>query len=284
VEHQELNPGDGQYPKRLVERMGDEAPRLYFNGPLKLLNRCSMGVICADMIPGLCMYETNDMLFEIREWALNYIGGWHSVMETEIFRLALYRKNDPEGLRSATLVSARGLARENWDDFLNDRFGYSGPFRDFPEKPEYYRRAKAGELLMLSITEPDLKRQLRKNIMARNWLVCALADVVFVPFAEKGTKTYTNARRVVEAGIPVFTSEREENKDLHDLGVPALNRQTVGDFLGGLGAHKDGEPPFLPPAPQKPQPSVPAKKPKRRAMQTSFILGEKPERYDPSGK
>ena len=263
--------------------MGDDAPRLYCNGPLKLLDRFSMAVICADLIPGLCMYETNDMLFEIREWALNYIGGWHSVMETEIFRLALYRKNDPEGLRSATLISARGLAREDWDTFLADRFGYSGPFTDFPEKPEYYRRAEAGELLMLSITEPNFKRQLRKNIMARNWVACALADVVFVPFAEKGTKTYVNAQRVVAAGIPVFTSEREENKDLHALGVPALNRRTVGEFLADLGATKDGEPPF--PALACPAAHAPplSAKPKPREIQTHFSLRERRAHYKPDG-
>jgi len=283
VEYQELNPGDSQYPKRLMERMGDEAPRLYYNGPLKLLDRFSMAVICADLIPGLCMYETNDMLFEIREWALNYIGGWHSVMETEIFRLALYRKNDPEGLRSATLVSARGLARENWDTFLADRFGYSGPFTDFPEKPEYYRRAEAGELLMLSITEPNFKRQLRRNIMARNWLACALADVVFVPFAEKGTKTYTNAQRVLAAGIPVFTSEREENKDLHALGMLALNRGTVGKFLSDLGATKDGEPAFPPPARPAADMPPPSEKPKPREIQMHFSLWERRTHYKPDG-
>lgn len=280
MEYQELNPGDDLYPERLIERIGDEAPRLYYHGPLRLLDRFSMGVICADMIPGLCMWETNQMLFEIREWALNYIGGWHSVMETEIFRLALYRKNDPEGIRSATLLTARGMARENWDDFLNDRFGYAGPFRDFPEKPEYYRRAEAGELLMLSITEPQLKRMLRKNIMLRNWVGCALSDVVFIPFAEKGTKTYTIARQVVDAAIPVFTCEREENEDLYDLGVPALTRETVGDFLADLGATKGGTPPFPPPddGPRKQDPN-PTPKPRPQHKQSLLFVEDKEAHY-----
>lgn len=279
MEYQELNPGDERYPDRLIGRMGDEAPRLYYNGPLKLLDRFSMGVVCADMIPGLCMWETNQLLFEIREWALNYIGGWHSVMETEIFRLALYRKNDPRGIRSATLLTARGMARENRDDYLNDRFGYAGPFRDFPEKPEYYRRAEDGELLMLSITEPDLKRMLRKNIMLRNWVGCALADVVFIPFAEKGTKTYTIARRVVDASIPVFTCEREENQHLYDLGVPALNRNTVGDFLAELGATKDGDPPFPQPddGPKNQNPNPARKPPPRDKQSLLFVEDEQPD-------
>ena len=254
MEYQVLKPGDSSYPRRLIERMGPEAPVLYYQGPLKLLDRFTMAVICTDMIPGICMVETNDMLFKIREYALNYIGGWFSVMETEIFRLGLDRKNDTVGQRSVTMVTARGMARENWDDFLNDRFGYSGPFRDFPEKEEYYRRTRCGELLVLSVTEPDLKRVLRRNILARNWLACALADVVFVPFAEKGRKTYAICRRVVKAGIPVFTNKRDDNKDLHKLGITGLNRKTVGKFLEGLGAKTDGEPVF--PSPAGPPPLV----------------------------
>ncbi len=255
MEYHVLTPADERYPAKLRERLGADLPTLTYQGPLALLDRFTMGVICADMIPGLCMCEANDMLFKIREYALNYIGGWHSVMETEIFRLGLYRKNDPDGIRSVTMFTARGLARENWDDFLGDRFGYSGPFTDFPEKEEYYRRAGDGELLVLSITEPGYKRMLHKNIMQRNWLSCVLADVVFVPFAEKGTKTFTTCKRVVEAGIPIFTSGREENEHLHALGVPALNRKTVGGFLESLGANTDGEPAF--PRKELPQPTRP---------------------------
>jgi len=244
MEYQTLTSDHADYPKRLIDRLGDHAPVIYAHGPLHLLERFSLAVACSDLIPGMVFRATHDALFTIREFAMNYIGGWHSVMETEIFRLALDRETDQQGLRSLTLISARGLERESWDHFLADRFGYEGPFTGFPEKEEYERRTQHHELLMLSITDPELKRMTHKNIAARNWLACVLADVVFVPYAEKGTKTYALCKRALEAGLPVFTVEHEENGELIDLGVRALNRKTVGSFMEMLGASRHDEPPF----------------------------------------
>jgi len=244
MEYQTLTPGHAEYPRRLIERLGDDAPVIYAHGPLHLLDRFTMAVACSDLIPGMVFRATHDVLFTIREFAMNYIGGWHSVMETEIFRLALDRETDQQGLRSLTLVSARGLERENWDYFLADRFGFKGPFTGFPEKEEYERQTRHGELLMLSMTEPDLKRMTHKNIAARNWLACVLADVVFIPYAEKGTKTYALCKKTLEFGLPIFTVEHEDNGDLMNLGIRALNRKSVGLFMEMLGASRQGAPPF----------------------------------------
>lgn len=245
MEYRILTQGDKQYPRKLLTRMDACAPSpLYYHGPLKLLDRFSMGVLSSDLIPGRAMLEANQLLFTIRDYAINYVGGWHSVMETEIFRLGLYRNNDPNYLRSVTMCTARGIQRETWDGFLADRFGGKGPFTGFPEKEEFYRRAKCGELLVLSIVEPTLKRMTRNNVIERNVLVCMLSDIVFIPSALKGSKTLTVCKRILEAGIPIFTSIVDDNKDLHALGIPALDRKNVGKFLEGLGAKTTGETPF----------------------------------------
>jgi len=214
VEYQTLKSGEPAYPSRLNQRFGADAPTLHCYGPLKLLERFTLAVAASDLIPGKTMLATHQLLFTIREFGVNFIGGWHSVMETEIFRIALDRRNDPRGIRSLTLFSARGLERESWEGFLADRFGERGPFTDFPEKEEYLRRVREGELLVLSLTEPSLKKMTPVNIMVRNLAACALADVVFIPFAEKGRKTYTLCKRVLEMGIPIFATECAENKDL----------------------------------------------------------------------
>lgn len=244
MEHQVLKPGEAGYPSRLIARLGPEAPVLWYYGPLKLLDRFTVAVAASDSIPAQAMLATNQLLFTIREYGLNYIGGWHSVMETEIFRIALDCRNDSRNIKSLTMFSARGLEHESWEGFLADRFGEKGPFTGFPEKEEYLRKAQAGELLVLSLTEPSLKRMTRNNIMARNLGACVLADVAFIPFAEKGTKTYTLCKRVLEKGIPIFASECAENGDLVELGIPTLNRKSVGGFLEQLGASVNGEPPF----------------------------------------
>jgi hypothetical protein len=200
-------------------------------------------VISADSISGLAMMAANQLLFTIREYDLNFIGGWHSVMETEIFRLGLYRKN-----LTVTLFTAKGLERETYESFLVTRF--HPPLHEFPEREEYFRRAKGGNLLMLSVSPPEETRMKRPNIINRNWLACVLSDVVFVPFAEKGTKTLLLAKQVIAAQIPIFTTDHEDNKALHQLGIPGLSRKSVGDYLENLGAHrasplKEGQNPIV---------------------------------------
>lgn len=251
MEHRLLKPGEPGYPRRLTERLGTAAPVLHYHGPLQLLDRFTLAVAAADAIPARAFLATNELLFTIRDYALNYVGGWHSVMETEIFRLALYRRNDPQRLRSLTLCSARGLDHETWDRILADRFGEKGPFTGFPEKEEYYRRARDGEILVLSAVDPPVEKFTRDHILTRNWIACALADVVLIPFSAKGTKTYELCERVVSAGLRVFTTDCPENADLHALGIPAFCRGDVGPFLQGLGAATTGEPPFREPSPDE---------------------------------
>lgn len=231
MEYQILKPTDSAYPARLRDKLGKEAPVLYYNGPLEFLSRWTLAVISSDSIGGLGMLAANQLLFTIREYDLNYIGGWHSVMETEIFRLGLFRKNT-----TVTLFSAKGLAKETFDSFLLDRF--YPPLHEFPEREEYFRRAKSGNLLILSITEPSVGRTVRRNVMTRNWISCNLADSVFIPYAAKGTKTYALTKQLLAARIPCFTSDDAVNRELHLLGVPGLTRKNVDRYLEDLGAKK----------------------------------------------
>lgn len=273
MEYETLEPSDSRYPRKLLVRLGADAPVLYFHGPLKLLDRFCIGVVAGDALPAHAMLASNDMLFTIREYSMNYVGPWWSIMEMEIFRLALDVPRDPERRRSLTIFSARGLARENWDNFLGDRFGFKGPFTGFPQKEEFYRRARAEELLWFSITPPDQMRIERAKIRMRNWVACALCDVVFFPFSEKGAKSFNAVRRVVAAGIPVFTCQygpdkaTDVNKDLFDMGIASYNRKTVGKYLESLGATRDAPPPFPKPENERPividAPMGPIKRPSK---------------------
>lgn len=232
MEYKITTPNDSKYPQKLIKRLCDKCPdKIYYSGSLELLDHFTMAVICSDKSSGNTLLETNQVLFTVREYEMNYIGSWHSVIETEIFRLSLFRKNT-----TTTLFSAKGLNKETFESFLRDRF--FPPLHEFPEEDEYFRRAKDGELLMLSISDPDETRQLRKNIMERNWISCMLGDIVFIPYGPKGSKTYTMAKRISKVNIPVFTVDSEECKDLHKLGIPGFNRKTVKTFLEDNGAKR----------------------------------------------
>lgn len=243
MEYRVITPSEPKYPFKAKERLGDKAPKIYYNGKIELLDRFTMAVICSDKSHGIELLETNDILFTIREYDLNYIGSWHSIIETEIFRLGLFKgygtKNRTSkplrlGLRTVTLFSAKGLNNETYESYLLDRF--YPPLHEFPERDEYFRRAEEGELLMLSVCEPDETRQSRKNIMERNWIACVLGDIVFIPYGPKGSKTYITAKKIVETNIPVFTLDHPTSADLHKLGIPGFNRKTVKKFLEEHGA------------------------------------------------
>jgi hypothetical protein len=234
MEYKILTPQDSNYPRKLIERLGNKAPeKIYYYGPLEFLDRWTMAVLCSQEAGGTILLEMNQVLFTVREYDINYIGSWHSGMESEIFRLGLYKKFE---YNSVTLFTAKGLGIETYEEYLLDRF--YPPFDKIPERDEYLRRAKEGELLILSVSPPEETRQKHRNIMLRNWIACALGDLVFIPFGPKGSKTYTTAKKVVEAKIPIFTIDHEISVDLHHLGVPGFNRKTVGAFLEKMGAKK----------------------------------------------
>lgn len=257
MEYQIITPADKDYPRKLIERLGDKAPaKLYYNGPLKLLDRWTLGFFCSDLARGTVFMEMNQILFTLREYEINFIGSWFAGMETEIFRMGLYYDFD-----TVVLFSAKGIAVETYDKYLLDRF--YGPLGGFPEKDEYFRRAKDGELLMLSICDPMLTRRIYRNVMERNWIIAVLSDLIFIPYGPRGSKTYTTAKKIVKAKIPVFTFEHPKAEDLHKLGIPGFNRKTVRVFLEQMGAKKPvekKEPEViinLPPVDYKPPPKLP---------------------------
>ena len=243
MEYRVILPLDPAYPRKARERLGSAAPTLYYHGNIGLLERITMSVLCSDQSHGNELLETNQMLFTIREYDLNYLGSWHSVIETEIFRVGLFKGYSTRlrptkplklGQKTVTLFSAKGLARESYESYLLDRF--YPPLHEFPERDEYFRQAEAGELLMLSVCDPEDGRQSRKNIMARNWMACILGEIVFIPYGPKGSKTYITAKKLVEAGIPAFTLDHPTCADLHSLGIPGFNRNTIRVFFEEKGA------------------------------------------------
>lgn len=226
MEYKVLTPKDTAYPVKLKKLLGGNCPgKIYYNGPIAYLNNFTMSIISADSISGLAMMATNQVLFTIREYLMNYLTPAHSVMETEIFRLGLWKKCK----NTVSLFSVKGLEIESFESFLLDRF--YPPFDSFPEKDEYFRRAKNNELLMISLVDPNQTKQLRANILERNFTICCLGNIVFIPYGPKNSKTYTIAKKAVDLNLPLFTIEHPEAEDLHRLGIPGYNRESVKKLL-----------------------------------------------------
>ncbi|HUT54639.1 MAG TPA: hypothetical protein VM658_14710 [bacterium] len=272
MEYKVLKTSNRSYPRRLKERLGREAPTLYFHGPLELLDGFTMGVICADAIPADAFWAGNEVLYTVKEHSMNYIGGWRSFYETEIFRMGNHRKLH----NTVTCFSSKGLAHETFESFILDRFPPPVD-KDWFERDEYLRRAREGELLMLSITEPDVSRQIRKNVMKRNFIACALADIVFIPYAEKGSKTLITAKAAVKAGLPCFTGSHIINQALYDLGIPGHDRKSLKKYFAELGVpqHSNEKETAIhhPLAVNREVPSSPQPKPTTADAQLSLDFG-----------
>ncbi len=251
-----LKPGDPGYPQRLRERVPD-ATILHASGPLAHLSRWTMAFVTADVEPGAVTRAVWDMFFPVLEYEMNLIGGWRSVNEGVLFRSALEKP-----WISLTLFTCKGLDTETWESFISER--HPKPADYFLQRPEYDRRAAAGELLMLSAAPQGSRVQTRDAVMQRNWLACMLADVVFIGGAEKLSKqwsvdkkklvgkrqkTYTLARSLVKSKVPVFTVDHPDNKDLFELGVPGLTPKALHAFLAPHGAnlHAESSPSIAPP-------------------------------------
>lgn len=266
MEYKTLTKKSSKYPQKVLKRLGDGSPeKMYYHGALNILNKFTMCVVCSDEGSGIELVESGKVTNVILDYVINYIGGWHSVIESEIFWQGGLNKafNNKNKSNKLTLFSSKGLDVETYESFLLDRF--FPPMHQFPGREDYFKLAEAGELLMLSVSDPMEKRFKRKNIMERNFVACALADVVYIPYAEKGTKTYTIAKRVLNAGIPIFTIDLESCKDLLDLGIPGYNNKTIRVFLEKTGAelyvHDESPQIIMHNYKIPPQSSPPAKKP-----------------------
>ena len=250
MDYEVLTPDHPNYPPRLRERMGAEAPVLHARGALSHLSRWTMAFVTADVEPGGVIRAVWDVFFPVLEFEMNAVSGWQSVNEGVFLRSAL----DMPWI-SLTLFTACGIERETYMSFLDYR--HRPPQDSFVQRDEYERRAAEGELLLISASEPTNRRQSREVIMRRNWLACHMADVVFIGGAErvsmqwsvekrklvpKKQKTYALAKLLVKTGIPVFTVDHEDNRDLHALGIPGYNEKTVAAYLESLGAHRTKTP------------------------------------------
>jgi hypothetical protein len=241
-----LKPADSDYPQKLRDRLGKEAPVLYARGRLDYLSRWTMAFLTADVEPGNVTRGVWDMFFPVLEMEMNAIGPWQSVNEGVFFRSALEKP-----WISLTLFTARGIESETFESFLDYR--HRPPQHSFIQRPEYERRSAEGELLLLSISPPQHTAQTKDIIMIRNWIVCNLADAIFIGGAEKKSlqwsarlrkltprrqKTFALSKRLIAAGIPVFTVDHPDNMDLIDIGIQGYKPKDIQNAMVGWGSKR----------------------------------------------
>ena len=191
----QLKEDDARCPSMLWKYLGDGAPaRITALGNLDLLQHKTLALLCSVKCPGNLILQTYDLARQWREAGMTVIGGFHSPMERECLNILL------RGKQSIILCPARGI------EGMRLRGEYKQPLAD-------------GRLLLFSPFDSKQRRITVENAMIRNRFVAALADAVFVAYAEPGGKTEQFCREIVSWGKRLYTFIDDANANLLELGA-----------------------------------------------------------------
>jgi len=169
-------------------------PALSTIGHLGLLSRPSLGLLCSIRCPGSLILATYEFAKKAPQDGAVIICGFHSPMERTCLATLLAR-HIPVVYCPARRLNERGIPHA-WDGAFAEQ-----------------------RLLVLSPFVASQRRVTRTLARQRNFLVAALADVLFVPYAMRGGSTEALVRMSLHLGKPVCTLHDGENGNLMSLGV-----------------------------------------------------------------
>ena len=194
-----LNRSDWAPFLQLTQRLGEQAPaRIAAIGQPDVLRRLPLALFCSVKCPCDLILQTYDLAQQLRQAGVTVISGFHSPMEQECLAILL------RGTQPIVVCPARSIER------MRVSAVHEQPLAE-------------GRLLFLSpFTEKD-HRATEQTALYRNRFVAALADWVFVAYAEPNGKTEQLCREVVAWGKPLYTLESDANAHLTGMGAVALS-------------------------------------------------------------
>jgi predicted Rossmann fold nucleotide-binding protein DprA/Smf involved in DNA uptake len=190
-----LHPNDSLYPRALIGPLGP--PAVAALGKPDLLRGYKLALFCSVKCPGDLILKLYDLARNLRQAGIAVISGFHSPMERECLDILL------RGAQPVIACPARSL------EGMRIRAEHKQPLAE-------------GRLLFLSPFEEKQRRPTAQMALCRNRFVAALADEVFVAYAEPNGKTEQFCRELPAWGKPVYTFESEANARLVELGAKAV--------------------------------------------------------------
>jgi predicted Rossmann fold nucleotide-binding protein DprA/Smf involved in DNA uptake len=190
------------YPTALKTYLGHRAPaQIFALGDLDILQTKPLALFCSRKCPGNLILQTYDLAQHWRDQGVTVIGGFHSPMERECLNILL-RSPHP-----VIICPARGLPRRI--------------------EPEFKRPLAEDRLLLLSAFPDSIKRATEETAHQRNRVVAALADKIFIAYAEPNSKTELFCREIVAWDRPLFTLASDANQNLIALGAKPFTADAV---------------------------------------------------------
>jgi predicted Rossmann fold nucleotide-binding protein DprA/Smf involved in DNA uptake len=197
TEQVSITSSNPKYPALLRRHLGEHAPQCIFAfGNFEVLQTKPLALFCSRKCPGDLIVKTYDLAQHWRAEGVTVIGGFHSPMERECLRILL-RSPHP-----VILCPARGLPRRI--------------------EPDFKRPLAEGRLLLLSALPDSVRHATEDTAHQRNRVVAALADRIFIAYAEPDSKTELFCRELVAWGKPLLTHSSPATANLVALGAHPL--------------------------------------------------------------
>lgn len=189
---------DPDFPAELRNRLADEAPeRISILGDLEVLKEKKTAFFCSSKCPGDIIRKTYDLAKKWHEDGVTVISGFHSPLEKECLIILL------RGKQPVIICPARSI------DTMRIKAEFRTPLAE-------------GRLLFLSPFPSRDKRMTARTAMIRNRVTAAMADEVFVAYAEKGGKIETLCRELAARAKPLMTFAGDSNANLLALGAQPI--------------------------------------------------------------
>ncbi len=206
-----MDRSDAAYPTALNLYLGKNASlSVAALGNLEILTHNKLALFCSVRCPGALILKTHDLAQQLAQAGVTVIGGFHSPVEKECLRILL------RGRQPVIICPARSLKKmrilKEWKKPLDE-----------------------GRLLFLSPFPDNRHRGDTEMAVYRNRFVAALADRIFISYAEPSSKTENFCREILAWRKPVYTLGHASNENLITLGArPLTSGEEVEITLGSL--------------------------------------------------
>jgi predicted Rossmann fold nucleotide-binding protein DprA/Smf involved in DNA uptake len=202
-----ISPEAADYPSALQQyRYSKTLPTLSAIGNFSILHNKTIALFCSVQCPGDLMLKTYDLAVALRDRQQTVISGFHSPIEQECLTLLLC------GSQAVIHCPARSLD--------NLRL-----------KAEWETAIAQNRLLLLSLFPAYQHRATTKLAQTRNQFVAAIADAIFIAYANPNGKTIALAQQVLAWGKPLFTLASDNNQELITMGAKPLEPATEVDSI-----------------------------------------------------
>lgn len=167
-------------------------------GDPALLDSAQFALFCSVKCPASIILKTYDLAQHLKDQGIGVISGFHSPVEQEVLVTLL------RGTAPVIVCPARSIA-------------------DMRVPSDWKPHVERGRLLIVSPFTESQNRATRQTATIRNQLVAALAQQVFIAYAEPGGKTEAFARRLLAEGVQVATFDLEQTRNIREAGAELLN-------------------------------------------------------------